>query len=94
MFKALQCETRQKILKIIASKSEGYSSREISKKLGISPSIALKHLEQLENVGLLKRQTYQPWIGRPGAKFVLNSKIRKQLEIKRLGRLRFYVQLM
>ncbi len=93
MFKALQCENRQKILKIVASNGKRVSSSDISNKLKISQPTALDHLRELERAGFLKEESYKPKTGRPGTKFTLSPKIHDRLEIERLGKLRFYVEL-
>ncbi len=53
VMKAMSDETRLKILSILIA-SEMYVG-EIAEKVGISPSVASRHLKLLENAGLVER---------------------------------------
>ena len=93
MLKSLQCETRLKILEIVMSFENGVTSREISGKLRISQSIALRHLEQLEKDKLLKSKSYKPEVGRPGTKFIIDKAKCKNREIHHHGNLRIFLDM-
>ena len=94
MLKSLQSETRLKILEIIISNENGVTSKEISLKLGISQSIALRHLEHLEKDELLKSKPYKPEVGRPGTKFLIDWARCKNREIHQQGNLRIFLDIM
>ncbi len=94
MLKLLQCETRQRILEIVANNGRGVSSKEISEELRISQSIALRHLRDFQQAGVLRSEKYTPqYGGRPGELFFLMPDKCQGVELCKLGKLRIFIEL-
>ncbi|MHA1754976.1 MAG: ArsR family transcriptional regulator [Candidatus Odinarchaeia archaeon] len=70
--KALSCESRWKILKILAISN--LSIEEISKEIKLSPMTVRHHLVELEKAGLIQRnETTSKLMGRPKSIYSLNQ---------------------